>query len=43
MEVQGFTDGRFAPVRQCFAEIIAVQPGTGAAFAVWCEGRLVVD
>jgi CubicO group peptidase (beta-lactamase class C family) len=43
MEVQGFTDGRFAPVRQGFAEIIAAQPGTGAAFAVWCEDHLVVD
>jgi CubicO group peptidase (beta-lactamase class C family) len=43
MEVQGFTDGRFAPVRQGFAEIIAAQPGTGAGFAVWCEDRLVVD
>jgi CubicO group peptidase (beta-lactamase class C family) len=30
-------------VRQCFAEILAAQPGTGAAFAAWCEGRLVVD
>ena len=43
MEVQGFADGRFGPVRQCFAGILAAQPGTGAAFAAWCEGRLVVD
>jgi CubicO group peptidase (beta-lactamase class C family) len=43
MEIQGFADGRFGPVRQCFAEIIAAQPGTGAAFAAWCDGRLVVD
>ena len=43
MEAQGFADGRFGPVRQCFAEILAAQPGTGAAFAVWCEGHLVVD
>ena len=43
MEIQGFADGRFGPVRQCFAEILAAQPGTGAAFAAWCDGRLVVD
>ena len=43
MEVQGFADGRFGPVRECFAEILAAQPGTGAAFAAWCDGRLVVD
>jgi len=43
VEVQGFADGRFGPVRQCFAEIADAQPGTGAAFAVWCDGRLVVD
>jgi CubicO group peptidase (beta-lactamase class C family) len=42
MEVQGFADGRFGPVRQCFAEILAAQAGTGAAFA-WCDGRLAVD
>ena len=42
MEVQGFADGRFGPVRRCFAEILAAQPGTGAAFAAWCDGRLVV-
>ena len=33
MDVQGFADGRFGPVRECFAEIVAAQPGTGAAFA----------
>jgi len=43
MEVQGHADGRFGPVRQCFAEILAAQPGTGAAFAAWCDDRLVVD
>ena len=43
MEIQGFADGRFGPMRQCFAEILAAQPGTGAAFAAWCDGRLVVD
>jgi hypothetical protein len=43
MEVQGFADGRFGLLRAYFAEILAAQPGTGAAFAAWCDGRLVVD
>lgn len=43
MEVQGFADGRFGRVSECFAEILAAQPGTGAAFAAWCDGRLVAD
>ena len=29
MEVQGFADGRFGTVRQCFAKILAAQQGTG--------------
>jgi hypothetical protein len=37
MDVQGFADGRFGSVRQCFAEILAAQAGTGAAFAAWCD------
>jgi CubicO group peptidase (beta-lactamase class C family) len=43
MEAQGFTDARFGPVRDRFAEILGAQPGTGAAFAAWCDGRRVVD
>jgi CubicO group peptidase (beta-lactamase class C family) len=43
MDVQGFADGRFGSVRQYFAEILAAQPGTGAAFAAWCDDSLVVD
>jgi CubicO group peptidase (beta-lactamase class C family) len=43
MDAQGFTGKRFGPVRDCFAEILAAQPGTGAGFAAWSEGRLVVD
>jgi CubicO group peptidase (beta-lactamase class C family) len=43
MDVQGFADARFAPVRDCFAGIIGRQSGTGAAFAAWCDGRRVVD
>jgi CubicO group peptidase (beta-lactamase class C family) len=36
-------DARFSPVRDCFADVIAGQAGTGAAFAAWCDGTLVVD
>jgi CubicO group peptidase (beta-lactamase class C family) len=43
MDAEGVADGRFGPVRECFAEILAAQLGTGAAFAAWCDGRLVVD
>ncbi len=43
MEVQGFADARFGPVRDCLAGILAAQTGTGAAFAAWCGGRRVVD
>jgi CubicO group peptidase (beta-lactamase class C family) len=43
MEVGGMTDPRFESVRECFAGIIDAQPGTGAAFAAWCDGRPVVD
>jgi CubicO group peptidase (beta-lactamase class C family) len=43
MDVQGFTDSRFGPVRDHFAEIVAAQPGTGAAFAAWAGGQPVVD
>ena len=43
MEVHGSADGRFSPVRDCFAEILARQEGTGASFAAWSDGRLVVD
>jgi hypothetical protein len=30
MEVQGLADGRFGPVRECFAEILAAQAGSAA-------------
>jgi CubicO group peptidase (beta-lactamase class C family) len=43
MEAQGFADARFGPVRACFTGVLDAQPGTGAAFAAWCDGRLVVD
>ena len=43
MDVQGSIEAGFEPVRQCFAEILKTQPGTGAAFAAWSDGRWVVD
>ena len=43
MNVQGSADPRFAAVRDCFAGVLDGQRGTGAAFAAWCDGRLVVD
>jgi CubicO group peptidase (beta-lactamase class C family) len=43
MDVQGFADARFGPVRDCFAEVVRAQPGTGAGLAAWCDGRLAVD
>jgi CubicO group peptidase (beta-lactamase class C family) len=43
MDVQGFADTRFGAVRDCFADVVRAQPGTGAGFAAWCDGRLTVD
>lgn len=43
MDVQGYADARFGPVRDCFADVVRAQPGTGAGFAAWCDGRLAVD
>ena len=43
MGIEGHADARFSPVRDCFAEVIGGQAGTGAAFAAWCDGRLAVD
>ena len=40
-------DGHVAPgfeaVREAFADVVADQPGTGAAVAAWSDGRWVVD
>jgi len=40
-------EGRVAPgfegVREAFADVVAAQPGTGAAVAAWHDGRWVVD
>ena len=43
MEGQGSCDARFGPVRECFAEILCAEAGTGAAFAAWCDEEGVVD
>ena len=43
MSVEGHVDARFGPVRECFTEVVGGQAGTGAAFAAWCDGRLVAD
>jgi CubicO group peptidase (beta-lactamase class C family) len=43
MHVGGSVDARFAAVRDEFAGVLNAQRGTGAAFAAWCDGRLVVD
>jgi CubicO group peptidase (beta-lactamase class C family) len=43
VDVQGRADRRFEAVRDCFAGVLDGQPGAGAAFAAWYDGRLVVD
>lgn len=42
-DVRGTTDPAYVAVRAVFAEILGRQTGTGAAFAVWRRGELVVD
>ncbi len=43
MNVGGWVDPRFAAVRDEFQGVLEEQRGTGAAYAVWCDGRRVVD
>ena len=43
MEVSGFSAAGFAPVQDAFAQVLAEQPGTGAAMAAWHDGRWVAD
>jgi len=43
MEIQGSVARGFESVRDAFAEVVAAQPGTGAAAAMWHDGRWVVD
>lgn len=41
--IDGVVDPRFATVRTAFGDVLAAQPGTGAALAVWHDGAWVVD
>ncbi len=43
MDVHGSTAPGFKPVRAAFEEVVAAQPGTGAAAAMWHDERWVVD
>jgi CubicO group peptidase (beta-lactamase class C family) len=43
MDVQGRVAPGFEPVRAAFAEVVANSPGTGAATAMWHDGREVFD
>src|SRR5262249_5894639 len=41
--VRGFADPRFEAVRDAFADVVAGQPGTGAAVAAWAGGAWIAD
>lgn len=43
MTVEGEVADGFEPVQEAFADIIARQAGTGAAVAIWHDGRWVAD
>jgi CubicO group peptidase (beta-lactamase class C family) len=43
MDVHGTAEPVVEPVRDCLAAVLDGQPGTGAAFAAWHDGRLVAD
>jgi CubicO group peptidase (beta-lactamase class C family) len=43
MQVEGHVAPGSEIVHEVFAEIIAAQPGTGAAVAVWHDGRWIAD
>jgi CubicO group peptidase (beta-lactamase class C family) len=43
MEIHGSVAPPFAAVRDVLADVLAGQPGTGAAFSVWHDGEWVVD
>jgi len=43
VDVDGQVRPGFEPVREVFAEVLAGQPGTGAAAAAWRDGEWVVD
>lgn len=41
--IGGSVDPAFEALREVFAEVLGIQPGTGASFAAWHDGRWVVD
>jgi CubicO group peptidase (beta-lactamase class C family) len=43
MDVGGWAQRRFEPVREIFARTVAGQGGTGAAVAAWWDGAWVID
>lgn len=43
VDIGGWAERRFEPVREIFARTIAGQGGTGAAVAAWWDGTWVVD
>jgi CubicO group peptidase (beta-lactamase class C family) len=43
MTVDGRVASGFDPVREAFEQVVAAQAGTGAAAAIWHDGRWVVD
>ncbi len=43
MNIGGWVERRFEPVREAFAEVLAGQRGTGAAVAAWRDGAWVAD
>jgi CubicO group peptidase (beta-lactamase class C family) len=43
MDVGGWVERRFEPVRESFAQVLAGQGGTGSAVAAWWDGGWVVD
>jgi CubicO group peptidase (beta-lactamase class C family) len=43
MSHAGRVECGFEPVEAAFAEVVRTQPGTGAAVAVWLDGRWLVD
>jgi CubicO group peptidase (beta-lactamase class C family) len=43
VDVGGSVQRQFEPVREVFAQLLAVQRGTGSAVAAWWDGAWVVD
>jgi CubicO group peptidase (beta-lactamase class C family) len=43
VDIGGWVERRFEPVREAFDEVLRGQRGTGAAVAVWWDGAWVVD